>query len=91
MRKKKKKKKIIIIFSVVNPPAPMAAIGILVYLSPSKYALLLRYAVSTFGHIISSLSFTSLILYLYFASAFLLRSTIRPFSFFKDYISLILV
>jgi hypothetical protein len=70
---------------MIGPLAPVAVIGALIYLSPFKYELLLRYAVPAFGYTIS------LILYLYFSSIFLLRYVVRPFLFFKDYINLILV
>jgi hypothetical protein len=69
----------------MGPLASITAIGTLVYLSPSKYKLLLRYAVPAFGYIIF------LILYLYFFFILLLRYVIRHFPFFKNYINLILV
>jgi hypothetical protein len=90
-RRKKKKKMIMMIFPVVGLLAPVAAMGALAHLSPSKYALLLRCAVPAYGYIISIFSFTSLVLYLYSSSALLLRDAVRPFSSFKGYISLILV
>jgi hypothetical protein len=67
---------IIITFPVVGLLAPMAAMGALAHLSPSKHALLLRYAVPTYGHTISIFSFTSLALYLYFSSTLLLRGAV---------------
>jgi hypothetical protein len=76
---------IIIIFPVISPLALVAVIGALIYLLPSKYKLLLRYAVPTFGYTIF------LALYLYFSFILLLRYAMRPFPSFKNYISLILV
>jgi hypothetical protein len=82
---------IIIIFPVIGLLAPVAAIEALAYLSPSKYALLLRYAVPAYGYTISVFSFTSLALCLYSSSALLLRGAMRPFPSFKGYTSLILI
>jgi hypothetical protein len=76
-RKRRRKKKIIMmIFPVVDLLAPVAAMGALAHPSPFKHALLLRYAVSTYGYIISIFSFTFLALYLYFSSALLLYSAV---------------
>jgi hypothetical protein len=80
-----------ITFPVVGLLAPVAAIGALAYLSPFKYALLLRYAVPTYEYIIFIFSFTSLVLYLYSFFTLLLRGVVRLFPFFKDYTSLILI
>jgi hypothetical protein len=75
-RRKKKKKIIIITFPVVDLLTPVAAIGALTYLSPFKYALLLRYAVSTYEYTISIFSFISLALYLYSSPTLLLRGAV---------------